>query len=92
MKTSTKPATSAKSRPLRTTEQLAFLVEHAMKMDGFSVNRLAEKANVCFATVDRLIDRVTKFPRLDTVIKILTALDYEVTVSKKREVGVRDVA
>lgn len=90
MKTLTKP--TAKFHALKTTEQVAFIVEQAMKLEGYSVNRLAEKAGVCFATVARLIARETKFPRLDTVVKILTALDYELKVGKNREVSVRDVA
>lgn len=90
MKTATRPNT--RPRALKTTEQVAFIVESAMKLEGYTINRLAEEAGVCFATVARRIARETKFPRLDTVIKILTALDYEVTVGKSRDVSVRDVA
>lgn len=79
---------------IRKTSDLAFLVENAMRLDGYSNHRLASEAGVCDATVQRLVDGVTEFPRLDTAVKLLAALGYEVSVSGSdsgRKVSVRDL-
>lgn len=86
-----------KSEPLRlrATEDVANLVDNAMSLEGYTANRLADEAGVCQQTVSRLIERTTKFPRLDTVIKILAALNYEIIVSgvgEKRSLKARDLS
>lgn len=93
MKTATKTAPNARVTFLRTTKDVAFIVENAMRMDGYTTGRLAEEAGVCWTTVQRLIDGDTKFPRLDTVVKMLTVLQYDVMISRSgsgRKVAVRD--
>jgi hypothetical protein len=80
---------------LRTTHDLARLVDHAMRLDGWSTSRAAAAADLCWATVDNLIGGRTKFPRLQTAIQLLTVLDYEITIvgsGPRRRVHVKDVA
>jgi len=94
-KTRMKVTPSIRTYSIKSTRDLATLVENAARIDGWSTNRLAGAANLCYQTVDRLIDGTTKFPRLETAIRVLSALDYEITVSgigERRRVVARDAS
>lgn len=74
---------------LRTTRDLAEFIGLNVAADRLSISAVAERAGLCWQTVDRLIDGDTKDPRLSTAIKLLRTFGYDVTVRKNGHVEAR---
>jgi DNA-binding phage protein len=49
---------------------------------GISLNHLADEADLCWGTVERLLTHETKQPRFSTIVKIARALGLEVVLKE----------
>lgn len=74
---------------LRTPRDLSQFVELNVAASDESILAVADRAELCWITVKRLMDGDTKEPRLTTAIKSLRAFGYEVTVRKSGMVEAR---
>lgn len=74
---------------LRTPRDLSQFVELNVAASEESIRSIAERADLCWLTVKRLMDGDTKEPRLTTALKILRAFGYDVTVRKSGTVEAR---
>ena len=45
---------------------------------------MAEEANLCWTTVGRFAQEITRLPRLETVIRIFGVLSYDVVFTARK--------
>lgn len=64
----------------RNTYELVEFVASEIRASKVKYSRLAQKADVCPSTVSNIACRVTRVPRVSTVLNILKALGFEVFV------------
>ncbi len=69
---------------LKTQKQRATFVRREVRLHGWTINSLAEDAGLCWTTVGRFAQEMTRLPRLDTVIKIFGSLGYDVVFTAKK--------
>lgn len=50
---------------------------------GGSISKLATKAGICHQTVAKLAYHETKYPRMRTVLAVISALGYELELVKR---------
>lgn len=64
----------------RTTYELVEFVADEIRASKMKYTKLAKKAGICPQTVSNIASRVTKAPRVSTVLPILKALDFDIFV------------
>lgn len=69
-----------KEYSFRNTYELVEFVASEIRGSKMKYTKLAKKADVCPQTVSNIASRVTRAPRISTVLNILKALGFEIFV------------
>ncbi len=72
---------------LNSQKQRAKFADRESRMQGLSIQEIADAAGVCPPTVYKFMDGTTRFPRMETVVGIFGALGYDVVFTAKRAVS-----
>ncbi len=78
------PSNTKRLIRLKTQKQRATFVRREVRLQGWTINSLAEDAGLCWTTVGRFAQEMTRLPRLDTVIKIFGSLGYDVVFTARK--------
>ena len=84
MTTATIPSNTGKVIRLKTQKQRATFVRREIRMQGFNVNQVSEEAEMAWITVHNFAQEITRFPRMETVVKIFGVLGYDVVFTAKK--------
>ena len=78
------PSNTKRIIRLKTQKQRATFVRREIRAQGLTVNSVAEDAELCWTTVGRFVQEITRLPRLETVIRIFSVLGYDVVFTAKQ--------
>jgi predicted transcriptional regulator len=81
------PGNTQKSVRLNTQEKRAAFVERELRSQGWGVIDFAAECELAWSTVYNFIDGTTKFPRMETVVKIFRILGYDVVFQARQSKG-----
>ena len=78
------PSNTKRIIRLKTQKQRATFVRREIRLQGWTINGVAEEANLCWTTVGRFAQEITRLPRLETVIRIFGVLGYDVVFTARK--------